>query len=257
MRLTSLILCGIFTLFGCGSDETPAPVEQQMPNYFPDTVGNRWVYRNADGSEWSREVTDGNSIHGEGFQGFVYTPVSSETEQDYLKPNAFHVTDSQVLFVIGEKIDRYVQNELPASVADEFAGLELDITVEPITYPELVFFQLPLTPNFQWDAFNTNVNGSIVLQNLVLLQFPFEVQVSVKGEIVAVGSLETPAGSFEETYRIEYQTEIARTLLSSEAETTLQRQTVWFAPYVGIVKIEDERGVTELIGYTFPQTIEE
>ena len=234
----------------------PAPVAQQMPNYFPDTVGSRWNYRNADGSEWTREVTDGNSIHGEGFQVFTYTPPVPETEFDYLKPNAFRVTDSQVLFGIGEKIDRYVQNELPASVADEFAGLELDITVDPITHPEFVFCQLPLTVNFQWDAFNTHVNGRIVLQNLALLQFPFEVQVSVNGEVVAVGSLETPAGSFKETYQIEYQTEITQTLFS-EPETTQQRQAVWFVPHVGIVKIEDESGVTELIAYTFPETIEE
>ncbi len=255
MRLISLMLCAIFILFGCGSDETPAPVEPQMPNYFPDTVGSRWVYRNPDGSEWSRSVTDGNSIHGEGFHGFVYTPVSSETELDSLKPEVFRVTDSQVLFVIGEKIDRYVQDVLPTSVADELAGLELDITIEPITHPEFVFCQLPLTVNFQWDTFKTHVIGSIVLQNLVLLQFPFEVEVGVKGEIVAVGSLEIPAGSFEETYQIEYKTEITQTLFS-EAETTQQRQTIWFAPHVGIVKIEDESGVTELIAYTFPETIE-
>ena len=255
MRLTSLMLCGIFILCGCGSDETPAPIEPQMPNYFPDTVESRWVYRNTDGSEWSREVTDGNSIHGEGFQVFTYTPPVPETEFDYLKPDVWRVTDSQVLFDIGEKIDRYVQNELPASVADEFAGLELDIAVAPITHPEFVCLQLPLTPNLQWDAFNTNINGSIILQNLVLLQFPFEVHVSVKGEVIAVGSLETPAGNFEETYQIEYQTEITQTLFA-ESETTEQRQTVWFVPHVGIVKIEDEEGVTELIRYTFPQTVE-
>ena len=256
MQLTSLILCGIFIVLGCGSDETPAPIEQ-MPNYFPDAVGSRWTYRDADGSEWTQAVTDGNSVHGEEFQVFAYTPASSETELDYLKPDAAHVADSQVLFIIGEQIDRYVQNDILTSVQDEFAGLELDITVAPITHPEFIFCQLPLTPSFQWDAFNTDVNGSIVLQNLVLLQFPFAVHISVKGAVVAAEALETPAGRFEETYQIEYRTEIARTLLSAEAETTQLHQTVWFAPHVGILKIEDERGVTELIAYTFPQTIEE
>ena len=250
------MLCGIFVLFGCGSDEMTAPVAQQMPNYFPDAVGSRWVYRNPDGSEWSRAVTDGNSIQGEGFQVFTYAPPVTATELDYLKPDVFRVTDNQALFVIGEKIDRYIQNVLPTWVADEFAGLELDITVEPITHPEFVFCQLPLTLNLQWDVFHTNVKGSIVLQNLVLLQFPFEVQVRIKGEVVAVNPLETPAGSFEETYQIEYKTEITQTLFS-EAETMEQRETVWFAPHVGIVKIEDESGVTELIAYTFPKTIEE
>ena len=256
MRLTSLMLCGIFILFGCGSDETSTPIEQ-MPNYFPDAVESRWTYRNPDGLEWTREVIDGTNTHGVGYKVFTYTPPVSETELNHLKPDAFRVTDSQVFFIIGEKIDRYVQNEIPILVQDEFAGLELDITVEPITHPEFVFFQLPLTPSFQWDAFKTDVNGGIVLQNLVLLQFPFEVNVSVKGEVVAEGTLETPAGRFEETYQIEYRTEIARTLLSTEAETTQLHQMVWFVPYVGIVKIEDEHGVTELIAYTFPQTIEE
>lgn len=255
MRLIPLMLCSIFILFGCGSDETPAPIEQ-MPNYFPDAVGSRWTYRNPDGSEWTREIINGTDTDSVGYKVFTYTPPVSETALNHLKPDAFRVTDGQVFFVIGEKVDRYVQNEIPILVQDEFEGLELDITVVPITHPEFVFFQLPLTPSFQWDAFRTNVNGSIVLQNLLLLQFPFEVHVSVKGEVVAVGSLETPAGSFEETYRIEYKAEIIHTLFS-EAETTQQHQTVWFTPHVGIVKIEDEGGITELIAYTFPQTIEE
>lgn len=256
MRLTSLMLCGIFILFGCGSDETPAPIEQQMPNYFPDAVGSRWVYRDTDGSEWTREIIDGTNTHGVGYKVFTYTPPVSETELNHLKPDAFRVTDSQVFFSIGEKIDRYVQNEIPVLVQDEFEGLELDIIVAPISPPELVFCQVPLTPSFQWDAFRTDVNGSIVLQNLLLLQFPFEVHVSVNGKVVAVGSLETPAGRFEETYQIEYQIEIARTLLSAEAETTQLHQTVWFVPHVGIVKIEDEGGVTELIAYTLAATAE-
>ena len=142
-----------------------------MPNYFPDTAGSRWTYRNPDGSEWTRTVTDDDSSQGEDFRVFAYTPEASEAELDYLKPDAVRVTDSQVLFSIGEKIDRYVQNALPASVQEEFAGLALDIAVEPITHPASVFCQLPLTPNFQWDALSTDVNGSIVLQNLALLQF--------------------------------------------------------------------------------------
>ena len=226
-----------------------------MPNYFPDAVGSRWTYRNSDGSEWTQEIINGTDTDSVDYKVFTYTPPVSETELNYLKPDAFRVTDSQVFFIIGEKIAHYVQNEIPVLVQDEFEGLELDIAIEPITHPEFIFFQLPLTANFQWDAFTTNINGSIVLQNLVLLQFPFEVNVSVKGEVVAVGALEIPAGSFEETYQIEYQTEITYTLFS-EAETTEQHQIVWFVPYVGIVKIEDEDGVTELVTYTLDATAE-
>ncbi len=197
---------------------------------------------------WAREVTDERGTHGEGYQGFAYMPPVSQTVFDYLKPDVYRVTENQVLFVVSENIDSYVQTELPKAAQDEFAGLELNVAIEAISHPELVFFHIPLTSNFRWDALNVTVSGNIILQNLVLLQIPFEVDISVKGEVVSESSLETPAGSFEKTYQIEYQTEITY-ILFSEAETTRQSQTVWFAPHVGIVKIEDERGVTELTEY--------
>ena len=134
-------------------------------------------------------------------------------------------------------------------VQDEFAGLELTPVVDAISYPELTFFQFPLIPNSRWEAVNVKVNGNIILQNLVLLQIPFEVLIRVTGEIVAQSPLETPAGSFEEIYQIEYQTEITLTLFS-EPQTTQLRQTIWFVPHVGIVKTENESGATELIEYS-------
>ena len=38
MKLIFFTVCGILLLLGCGSDETPEPMEV-MPNYFPDTSG--------------------------------------------------------------------------------------------------------------------------------------------------------------------------------------------------------------------------
>ena len=249
MRPISLILCTVFILSGCGSDETPPPIEQTPPNYFPDAVGSRWVYRNADGYEWTREITDGYSAEAADYQRFTYTQLAADDALDYLKPNAFRVAENRVFFAIGEKVDPYIQTELPVLVEDEFAGLALDIALEPISHPEFVFFEFPLSPNVEWDAFNTKVNGSLVLQNLVLLQIPLEAQVSIKGKVVAESPLETPAGSFDSAFQIAYEMEFTHTLFP-EAEVVRQRQTVWFVPHVGIVKIEDQRGVTELISYT-------
>ena len=254
MRLTLLILCSLFILFGCGSDETSMPIEQ-TPNYFPDAIGSRWIYRNSEGYEWTQEIIDGSSVQEADYQGFTYTQLTSEDELDYLKPDAFRVPQNRVLFVIGEEIDSYIQKELPTLVQDEFAGLELDIALEPTSHPEFVFCQFPLSPNVEWNAFNTKVNGSLVLQNLVLLQIPVEAQVSIRGKVVAESPLETPAGSFDSAFQIEYEIEFTHTLFA-KVETVRQVQTVWFVPHVGIVKIESERGVTELIAYTFPKTIE-
>ena len=129
--------------------------------------------------------------------------------------------------------------------------MELDIALESIAHPDFVFCQFPLSPNIEWDAFNTKVNGSLVLQNLVLLQIPLEAQVSIKGRVVSESPIKTPAGNFDSAFQIEYEMELTHTLFP-EAEALQQHQTVWFAPHVGIVKIEDENGVAELISYAFP-----
>ena len=251
MRLISLILCTIFMLCGCGSDETPTPIEQTPPNYFPDAVGSTWVYRNADGHEWTREIIDGHNTEEPDYQRFTYTESGADDETDYLKTDTFRVTQDRVFFVIGENIDRYIQNELPVLVQDEFAGLELDIALEATSHPDFVLFQFPLSPNVEWEAFNTKVNGSLVLQNLVLLQIPIEAQINIKAKVIVESPIETPAGRFDSAYQIEYALEFTHTLFP-EAEVLRQHQMIWFAPHIGIVKIENESGITALISYTFP-----
>lgn len=240
MKLTFLIFSGILLLFGCGSDETPEPIEQ-MPNYFPDAVGSRWTYLHSDGTQEVTEVSGETNIEGKNYRILKDTPPPKKTELDLLKPAYYRVTENQVFFTLGGKIDRYVENDLTASAQDDFAGLELHVAVDSISYPELTFFQFPLIPNSQWEALNLKISGSISLQNLALLQFPFEVIMRIIGEVVADGPLETPAGNFEETYQIKYQTEITQTLFS-ETETWQDRHTIWFAPHVGIVKTENEDG---------------
>ena len=240
MRLTFLIFCGILLLFSCGSDETPEPIEQ-IPNYFPDAVGSRWTYLNSDGTQGTTEVSGETNIDGKHYRIIKDTPQPQETEFDPLKPIHYRVTENQVFFAVSGEIDSYVQNELLASVQDDFAGLELSVAVNSISDPELTFFQFPLIPNSQWEALNLKISGSISLQNLALLQFPFEVIMRITGEVVAQGPLETPAENFEETYQIKYQTEITQTLFS-ETETWQDNQTIWFTPHVGIVKTENEDG---------------
>ena len=242
-----LTLCSILILSACSSDEIPEPAETK-PNYFPDTVGSKWVYRNVDGSEWTREITNGNDAQDEDYLTFTYTPSVSEVEIDFLKPTSFRVTQNQIFFDVGREIDRYIQTELLTSVQDDFEGLEVDVALEPISLSELFFFQIPLTSDSQWEALNLKVNGNITLQNLTLLQIPFGIHFIIRGEVINVRAIETLAGKFENTYQLKYKIEIFQTVLSQD-ESTVRDQTVWFVPHVGIVKIEDERGVTELINY--------
>ena len=256
MQLILFTVCGILLLLlGCGSDETSEPIEV-MPNYFPDGIGTRWVYLHSDGTQGTTEVNDEIIIDGKSYRTLKETPPSEESELDLLKSISYRVTENQIFFAVGGKVDSYVENEIPTSVQNELAGLDLNVTVEPVALPELVFLQFPPSPGLQWNALDMKISGSIMLQNLVLLQFPFEVIIRVTGEVVAEGPLETPAGNFESTYQLEYQTEITQTLFS-ETETTEHSQTIWFVPHVGIAKTENELGGSELIEYSLAQRVAE
>lgn len=249
VRLILFTVCGmLLLLFGCGSDETSEPAEV-VPNYFPDAVGSRWIYLNSEGVRTTTEVNDKINIDGKNYRTLKDTPSGEETDVDLLKPVSYRVTENQILFAIGGEIDRYVKGEIPTSVQDDFAGLDLSVTVEPTPSPELVFLHFPPSPGFQWNALNMTINGSIILQNIALLQFPFEVVLRITGEVVAEGPLETPAGNFEQTYQLKYQTEITQTLFA-ETKMTEHSQTLWFVPHVGIAKTENELGWSELIEYS-------
>ena len=130
-----LALCSVLLLLACGSDEIPEPIETK-PNYFPDTTGSRWVYRHADGQEWTREITEGKDTQNNNYQTFSYTPTNPETEIDILKPTSFRVNQHHILLDVSDKIDRYIQTELPKAVQDNFIGLDVKIVTEQISYPD-------------------------------------------------------------------------------------------------------------------------
>ena len=77
-----VFLCFILLMYGCGAEETfNAPLggtretEDLVPVsaiYYPMTVGSRWVYRNRDGSEWSREVAKTEEVGTRSYHFFSY-----------------------------------------------------------------------------------------------------------------------------------------------------------------------------------------
>ena len=92
------------------------------------------------------------NIDGKNYRTLKEIPPDAETDFDLLKPIAYRVTENQIFFAVGGKIDHYVENEIPASVQDELADLDLSVTIEPIPPPELVFLQFPPSPSLQWNA---------------------------------------------------------------------------------------------------------
>ncbi len=243
-----LLLITCIILFSCGSDEITIPVITK-PNYFPDDIGSRWVYRNSDGQEWSREITSRKDTQDNNFQKFIYNPPISDTDIGFLKPISFQVNQDNIRLAVSDKVNRYIQTELPNSVQDNFTGLDIDVVTEQISYPALVYLHLPLTTNLHWEALDVIVQGNLILQDLTLLHISFEVTININAVVLGQSQIETPAGSFEDTYQIEYQIETTHKVFSEE-DVSSQRHSIWFTPHVGIVKIEDSSGISELVEYT-------
>ncbi len=255
MKSTVLLLYGILFLLGCGSDEEIAPTETEpidatLPNYFPDELASRWVYRTPDGSLYSREITREQTLSKNVYHVFDYTPPIKKTDFPFLKPTFFRVTQNRVFFNVSEMLDAIMVP--PETLQAGFEGVETSMTIESISEDELLFCHIPLRTNFQWEALSMKLNGTFILQDLLLLQFPFEMNVSIEAQVDDEMPLQTPAGIFEKTYQIVYQTEITATKLDEVERTEKYTQKVWIAPHVGIVKLEDESGVTELIKYVLP-----
>ena len=59
--------------------------------YFPMSTGNRWVYRNPNGSEWSREVTQSEILGHDSYHSFTYNPPLADKHPDFIKSPTYVV----------------------------------------------------------------------------------------------------------------------------------------------------------------------
>jgi len=80
---------------GCGEETIEKPLDENVngtretedfadmsPIYYPVTVGSRWVYRNPDGAEWSREVTEIEEVGSHFFVFFSYDLPINDNQYD-------------------------------------------------------------------------------------------------------------------------------------------------------------------------------
>ncbi len=257
MKLIAFLLCGILVLLtGCGSDESVSlsqSTELSIPNYFPDELGSRWVYSGPDGKQWVREVTHERTIGENVYRVFTYTPPLEDVTFNLLRISQYRVTQNRVLTFV-EDIDRYVKAKAPEfQVQGAFGRIEFEVQVDSISERELVFYRIPPTPNVQWGVLDVKVERRVLLQGLELLQLAFEMHLRIEGTVVGTPkTVQTPAGTFENTYKIEYRSGYTFFIIDEEVATPEVTDTVWLAPHVGIVRFENERGITELVDYTLP-----
>ena len=103
---------------------------------------------------------------------------------------------------------------------------------------------------FRWDVLNLKVKGDIIFLDLDGAKLPFEIHYLITGAVVGGGSVQTPAGNFETTAKIQYKSKITTSILDEEDTIEEKTDTVWLAPGVGIVKVENED--MNALGHSYP-----
>ncbi len=261
MRGTLCIPILLLMILGCGDGEegitrvsVVRPVEEP-PNYYPNTIGSRWVYRNPDGFEWGREVTETAEIGLHLYHVFNYDPPIEDARFNFLKTPSYRITRNRVLFFVGDEIDRAYKEDLTEFLRDSYQEFgDIKINVNAVSQEELVFFRIPPARGIQWEVIDMRASGNVIFRDQGNFILPFELNWVNKGIVTRLESVETSAGTFDDCFKIQYDSKV--TAVVNEEEEELLRtevQNIWLAPEVGVVKIEDEDGITELIEYTIAE----
>ena len=243
--------------------------------YFPDALGSYWTYENQDGDEFTRYAIEPQDVDGETYRAFSHDPPLEDWE-DYkyhIHSYFYQVGDDWVAFLTGDEIENamkaLVTNKLDEGVlqplreqldqtAPPGVTFEISTTFDAEAQDYFYFFPTPITYNEEWNSMTSQ--GKFVITIDVAgdpneippggaLIFTFNFNFSETGTVKTTETVETPAGTFEDCLKIEFETDMGMTLETSPPmegmqsmlpDNTKSLTTLWLAPNVGLVKMEQE-----------------
>ena len=220
--------------------------------YFPETLGNYWVYEDQDGNELTRRVVAGKEIAGEMYHAFNYEPAFEDSANyDYhIHPNFYRIGEEKVTFWVGDEAQKAIKARFTKEMETFIKiGKQVNPAVN-ILYQVKVeiqepFYALPtsVTLDETWEA--TQIKAKITIT-----PFPpqdgaeiiVELTIVETGKVLGTEKVETPAGTFENCLKIEYRTETGVTISPPQDENPPGESvtTLWVAPNVGIVKFHQK-----------------
>ncbi len=218
--------CGDEPLDNTGTTSLGEESSADVPStiYFPMSIGNRWVYRNPDGSEWSREVAESHSYVTESHHSFNYNP---PIELDSIGPAEYITYADRIVreIKITDFNDSIWQTILDTSSGPPQWGLGLQCDLRNpavclINKPsgilsmlfkahphiasrsELTSLRFPLFPNQTYTALELKLNSKY---HALGYFHDFRADAVI---VAAIGSdlelVETPAGRFQDCLKIQY-----------------------------------------------------
>ncbi len=227
---------------------------EPVNTYFSFPPGSFWVYEDQDGNELRRESDEDKVVPPQSFHAFSYEPAVEEW-YDYipqLQPNRFRIDADGVTLFSNDEIEKFFKARLTRE-------METLLLMEPpddqqVSYEVAadmsdphVFLPMPISFNEEWDTSKLKASLTIKLddsshpsdnERMTLNFAVFET-----GTIKEAGTVETPAGTFENCIKIEYRTETELSASFDHFEGNPPGETVttlWLAPNVGLVKCHRE-----------------
>ena len=242
--------------------------------YFPDALDSYWTYQNQDGDELTRYAIEPQEVNGETHRAFSYEP-ALENWADYnyhTHPYFYQVSDDWTAFLVGDDIENatravteqqwqeivsvmkeQINNQLP-----EGMRIDLDVTYELDIQAQDYFYFLPNNPTFneEWEALRIDMQIDLKMElTSNMAGFPptsqaitMSLTLTENGVITGTETVDTEAGTFDDCLVISYSTaatietnpeipEAQSMFADTYSESTT---TLWLAPNVGLVKMEQE-----------------
>ena len=237
--------------------------EEVKVDYFPSTLGSFWIYEDQDGKELKRTVVEGEEIAEETYHAFNYEPVLKDWANfsKFIHPELFKVSNRGITLLVKEDVEKAVKKRLTNEMEmfTEIAEIvridnpidtdKLTYTVEVEAYKDFNLLTTPIGLNEEWDAIE--IKSSITFAFDANESVTIDFTIIESGMVQAKETVKTSAGTFENSLKVQYQTEtlpifdqaVAPDEVDPPGETIT---TVWYAPNVGIVKYQQKRNYTFL-----------
>jgi len=209
------------------SSVTPNEAIPLSTNFFPMTVGSRWVYRNPDGSEWTRKVIKSQKIGDHLYHFFSYDPPIEDDRLDFLKTPMYAALPDRFVFwvksndmneVVWQTIRQSGGNNQNWQLSHTFDGRVWQAMRNEkalvylfhyhkivVSSNELALFRFPLVPGQSYKALEMKLHGSNDVGSDL---HSYEADAVILGSVGHPESVETPAGRFEECINVQYEAKL-------------------------------------------------
>ena len=179
--------------------------------------GSYWVYEDQNGNELTRSAVEKKEIEGETYSSFSYEPALEDwIDYDYhIHPHFYQVDEERVTFLVGDAAQKAVKARLTKEmeifrVAFRVTMVGFDLLYDIEAAMPDSFYVLPMSVPFNeaWEAMQ--IKAKITMRSdppqdpeeIIL-----ELTIVETGKVLGTEDVETPAGTFENCLKIEYQTE--------------------------------------------------